>query len=217
MRTLKRLIKAVIFIAFAFLIFNIYLLYKVPVKYEYFIDSISRETGLNKSTILAVIKTESRFNAYSVSNKGAFGLMQVMPKTADYIIKKYNIKIVDKEQLLDAYTNIKIGSFYLKELLNEFKDERVAFAAYNAGPTITRKWFRESKNLSDIEILYSETKEYVKKVEDAKKDYNTFLKYGYRVPKFFSDLVLNFTYKGADKLNAVKKFKDMIDGVINEI
>lgn len=217
MRKLKRLIKAIIYIAFAFFIFNVYLLYKVPIKYEYFIDSVSKETGLSKSTILAVIKTESRFNAYSVSNKGAFGLMQVMPKTADYIIKKYNIKILDATELLDPYTNIKIGSYYLKELLDEFKDEKVALAAYNAGPTITRKWFNESKNLNEIEILYPETKGYVKRVESSKKGYNTFIKYDYRVPKFFSDMVLNFTYRGTDKINAVKKFKNVIDGVINEI
>lgn len=217
MRTLKRLIKAIIFIAFAFLIFNVYLLYKVPVKYEYFIDSVSKETGIDKSTLLAVIKTESRFNRYSVSNKGAFGLMQLMPKTANYIINKYNIRIVDDEQLLDPYTNIRIGAYYLRELFQEFKEEDVAIAAYNAGPTITRKWLNDSKNLNEIEILYPETKEYVKRVREAKDDYNTLLKYGYRVPKFLSDMVLNFTYRGTDKLNSVMKFKKMIDGVINEI
>lgn len=221
MKKLKRLIKTIIFLGFIFLVFNLYLIYRVPVKYEYFVDSVSRETGVDKAIILALIKTESRYNLYSLSPKGAFGLMQVMPLTAEYVKTKYNISIDDNEQFFDPYINIKIGTLYYSELYEKFGDVGLAVAAYNAGPTIAKKWVDEGIVSKADEtyknIPYTETRNYVDRVLKAREDYAMLIKYKYRVPKFLSDLVLNFAHKSTDKINTLKKFTGYLDGVINAI
>lgn len=221
MKKLKRLIKTIIFLGFIFLVFNLYLIYRVPVKYEYFVDSVSRETGVDKAIILALIKTESRYNLYSLSPKGAFGLMQVMPRTAEYVKTKYNISIDDNEQFFDPYINIKIGTLYYSELYEKFGDVGLAVAAYNAGPTIAKKWVDEGIVSKADEtyknIPYTETRNYVDRVLKAREDYAMLIKYKYRVPKFLSDLILNFAHKSTDKINTLKKFTGYLDGVINAI
>lgn len=221
MRKLKKLIKTIIFLGFIFLVFNLYLIYRVPIKYEYFVDSVSKETGVDKAVILALIKTESRYNLYSLSPKGAFGLMQIMPKTAEYVKTKYEIPIEDAEQYFDPYFNIKIGTLYFSELYEKFGDLGLAVAAYNAGPTITKKWGQEGIVSKDDEtyknIPYMETRNYVERVLKSREDYAKLIKYKYRVPKFLSDMVLNFAHKSTDKINTLKKFTGYLDGVINAI
>ena len=97
---------------------------------------------LEPEIIAAVIRTESSFNSQAISNKGASGLMQLMPDTA----KELQVK-----DPLDPEENIIAGSRYLKRQINKFKDIDLALAAYNAGPGNVMKYasippFEETQN-----------------------------------------------------------------------
>jgi len=104
---------------------------------------------LEEALVQAVIKVESNFNPYAVSRKGALGMMQLIPKTAEML------KVKDP---LDPEDNIRGGSRYLRMMLDQFKgDLDLALAAYNAGPTAVRSYGGIPP--------YSETIRYVDKVK----------------------------------------------------
>jgi soluble lytic murein transglycosylase-like protein len=103
---------------------------------------------IDPSLVHAVIKTESNGDPYAVSRKGAMGLMQLMPGTANDL---------DVRNPFDPEDNIEGGTKYLRYLIEKFGgDLTLALAAYNAGPKLVEK----RGSVPEI----SETKQYVKKV-----------------------------------------------------
>lgn len=159
--------------------------YAYPIRFEEEIKNASKEFNVDKALIASVINAESHFRSDVVSNKGAVGLMQIMPSTASWLAKKLvkekgytlngkeekSIKFVSfkNEYLFDEKTNITLGSFYLSYLLNKFKDVDVAICAYNAGEGIVKKWLEDENYSKDGKSLkkipYSETRNYLKKVK----------------------------------------------------
>lgn len=109
---------------------------------ETFIKSLGRQYNVDPDLIKAIIKVESNFDRFATSRKGAKGLMQLMPQTAQFfgVFDVYN-----------PYQNIEAGVRFLRVQLNEFdEDIRLALAAYNAGPEKVKKHngippFRETK------------------------------------------------------------------------
>jgi len=97
----------------------------VLLPYDRIIHEAAGRYGVDADLIAAVIMTESQFNPGAISKKGAKGLMQIMPVTADAL------------ELTNAYSpeeNVRAGSRHLKWLLDRFDgDVRLALAAYNAG------------------------------------------------------------------------------------
>lgn len=119
-----------------------------PPHYGYFefhniIHSVALQQGMDPLLIRAVIKTESDFNPYAVSKKGAQGLMQLMPPTA---------LSLSVNNSFDPGENIRGGVRYLKYLLKRFNNNLIlALAAYNAGETSVLKYkkvppFKETRN-----------------------------------------------------------------------
>lgn len=106
--------------------------------------------NIDPSIIKAVIETESNWNSRAISNKGAMGLMQLMPSTA------IDMNVSNP---FDPEENIEGGTKYLKYLLEKFNGDLIlALAAYNAGPKAVEKY--------GYVPPYTETKQYVKKVLD---------------------------------------------------
>jgi soluble lytic murein transglycosylase-like protein len=101
----------------------------VPVPEARLTDLISRyagENGLDPKLVRAVVQVESGYNAAARSNKGAMGLMQLMPQTAA------SLEVSDP---YDPDENVRAGTAYLRTMLNRFDgDLENALAGYNAGP-----------------------------------------------------------------------------------
>jgi len=88
--------------------------------------------------ILALIAIESSFKNWSVSERGAKGLMQIMPYVAESIAQEMGIEWGGDHTLFNPILNIKMGVHYLSRLLLDFKDPGLALTAYNYGPTYVR-------------------------------------------------------------------------------
>lgn len=124
-------------------------------KYDDHIRRAARMYEVDPLLIKAVIKTESNFDRWAVSKKGAIGLMQLMPETA------YDMNVANP---YDPEDNILGGTCYLRKLLGLFKgDLSLALAAYNAGPTRVK----EHGGVPRI----AETRRYIKKVLRHYKQY----------------------------------------------
>ena len=88
--------------------------------------------------ILALIATESEFYNWAVSEKGAKGLMQIMPYVAESLAQDLGIEWSGDRTLFNPYLNIRMGIHYLSQLMLDFKDVRTALTAYNYGPTYVK-------------------------------------------------------------------------------
>lgn len=100
----------------------------------------SQRLELDPIFVLAVIQTESSFNTKARGTSGEIGLMQILPKTGEWIAKKYKIPWDGEKTLLDPVTNIKIGVAYFAHLRNEFESRAYHYLpAYNMGPKNMRR------------------------------------------------------------------------------
>jgi soluble lytic murein transglycosylase len=141
-----------------------------PKRYGKFISEAAARYRLDPELIRAVIKVESGYNPHAVSARGAMGLMQLMPETAEEM--QVNTPFAAEENIMGgsrylremqvntpfaAEENIMGGSRYLRQLLDLFEgDLRLGLAAYNAGPSRVL----EKRGIPNI----PETKQYVQKV-----------------------------------------------------
>ena len=147
--------------------------YFYPIKYEQEIYSYSKDYGVNPDLVASVINVESGFNKDRVSNKGAIGLMQLMPKTAQWVAEKLG-ENYQKEYLFNPQTNIKYGTYYLSYLINYFSDENLAICAYNAGMGNVNEWLKTENFYGNKKILavpFKETQNYYNKVLKNKRYY----------------------------------------------
>lgn len=148
-------------LVFVFVLIQGFFALVFPIKYNSFVNEYSKTYNLNPSLVYSVILAESKFNPNAKSNSGAMGLMQIMPKTGEFIALSLNEEFFE-ENLYNPQINIKYGCFYLRYLMNKFEDETLSLCAYNAGETVVRGWKDENENFV---IVYPETQKYVKKVK----------------------------------------------------
>lgn len=150
--------------------------YVYPFPYQDVVYRYALEHNISPYLIAAVIRTESKFNPYARSPKGATGLMQLMPETAAWIATQVEYPQFDIKVMTDPDTNIRFGTWYLSSLKREFGDNEVLFlAAYNGGRGNVAQWMSKygwSASFRDIEqIPFRETREYVAKVLRDQKRY----------------------------------------------
>lgn len=98
---------------------------------EQIVRNAAQRHGVKPDLAMAVARSESNLSQQAVSPVGAIGVMQLMPETA---------KALGVRDIHDVRENVDGGVRYLKQLLHSFKDERLAVAAYNAGPEAVRQY-----------------------------------------------------------------------------
>jgi len=167
-------------------------------KFKPYVEQYAKRFGVSENLVYAIIRTESNFNQFAVSSAGAFGLMQIVPTSAGrdaYLHVKGKKWTPSKEYLFDARNNIELGSAYLNILdkrylagiYNTISREYCVISAYNTGSGNVLKTFSEdrtkakkiinSKKPSEVynklrsSLPYKETRRYLKKVVDFKKDF----------------------------------------------
>jgi soluble lytic murein transglycosylase-like protein len=127
-----------------------------PSAYDRLIQQTARAYGVDAALVKAVMHAESAFNPYATSRKGASGLMQLMPATAE----RYGV-----DDIYDPVQNVRAGVHYLKELMHLFDNKyHLVVAAYNAGENAVKEY----KGVPP----YTETRNYVKKVLRFKRRYS---------------------------------------------
>ncbi len=158
------LILTIVILIFLIGCFNAYF---YPMKYNEEIKIYAEKYQVEASLVASVACAESGFNENAISSKGAVGIMQLMPETAEWLCSKIGIDY-DKEKLIDVNYNIEIGTYYLSYLINLFDNQKVALCAYNAGIGNVRNWLKNREYSKDGKTLnkipFDETNNYVKKV-----------------------------------------------------
>ena len=176
-KLIKRTVITLIVLAllFAGFLYGLTILY--PIRYSEIIKEFAEKYDLPPELIYAVIHTESRFRAEAVSRVGASGLMQLMPATAESVAGR--IGLTQPIDLVDPRTNIELGSWYLRDLIDRFEVLDTALAAYNAGRGRVAGWLRDESLSSDgvnlDHIPFGETRRYVERVNNAMPIYRTLL------------------------------------------
>jgi soluble lytic murein transglycosylase len=144
---------------------------RFPMPHKQAVLARTQQIGLDPAYVYGLIRQESRFVSNARSDVGASGLMQVMPQTARWTARKIGLTGFMPQQLGDRDTNIAIGTGYLKLVLDDFAGSMpLAAAAYNAGPSRSRRW-RGQAGAPVMEaaiwvesVPFNETRDYVKKV-----------------------------------------------------
>jgi hypothetical protein len=124
------------------------------------VNDVARQLGLDPNLVVALIAAESAFDPRAVSPKGAIGLMQLMPGTA----QRYGVRPVPgaslRDRLMQPEINVRAGAQFLRDLLLMFPGRLdLALAAYNAGPGAVQ---RAGLRVPD----YPETQNYVRVVTE---------------------------------------------------
>ena len=167
-------------------------------KFKPLVKKYARKYHISETLVYAIIKTESDFNQFAVSGVGAYGLMQIIPRTAGrdaYLYINGKKHTPTKAYLFNANNNIELGvaylnilsKKYLKGIYNPLSREDLVISAYNTGSGNVLKTF--SKNRSRAKQMinrlrpysvyiklrkhlpYVETRNYLKKVVTAKKEF----------------------------------------------
>ncbi len=111
------------------------------------IEDLALQRDLDPRLVQAVVQVESGYNSQAFSNKGAIGLMQLMPGTA---------RDLQVEDPWDVEQNLRGGTSYLRQMLDRFGELELALAAYNAGPEAVVRHAGIPP--------FAETRDYVRKV-----------------------------------------------------
>jgi len=140
-----------------------------PYGFEDIVNNYSSDYGLDPLFTLAVMRQESSFRPDAGSYAGAQGLMQIMPATGASIAKQIGLSGYQDGMLADPEINIQMGTYYLRQQLDNFDGNLVyCLGAYNGGPGAMSGWVSKwgGTNTSEFieNITYLETRDYIKKV-----------------------------------------------------
>lgn len=137
-----------------------------PQPYWSQIVASSQANGLDPYMVAALIRQESAFRPNAVSGAGAYGLMQMLPSVGRTMAREEGIWNFSTMDLLNPYLNIRLGTRYLRQMLDEFGgNAEYAFAAYNAGDFRVKQWRSQNTFAGMPEFVesipFTQTREYV--------------------------------------------------------
>ena len=147
-----------------------------PLDHVAILKQAAKREGVPLSLLLGLVFQESMFEPEATSRSGAMGLMQLMPATAGDLARKLGIAGFRTARAYEPELNVAMGASYLADLIRRFDEswER-ALAGYNGGPTRSQRFWarlpRQDALLFVESIPVKETRLYVKKVLDAKAEY----------------------------------------------
>jgi soluble lytic murein transglycosylase len=149
----------------------------LPLAYPDIIRTEAAANRLPPSLVAAVIYAETKFDPRT-SPAGAEGLMQIEPRTAEFLARRSGGTAFRVSDLATPSVNIAYGCYYLRYLLDEYGGNQVlALAAYNGGETNVNRWIVRARaaghDLGVDDIPFPETRAYVEKVLQAQRDYRS--------------------------------------------
>lgn len=141
------------------------------------IENYASQYGVDPLLVVSVIREESKFFPKSESHKGAKGLMQLMPTTAQSIAESLGDKTYSEDDLLEPEKNIQYGTWYLASLQRVFDNNTtLVTAAYNGGRGHVQRWIKDGQldpnNIRIQDIPFKETRDYVGRVLKSYEKYN---------------------------------------------
>ncbi len=141
---------------------------RFPTQYSQFVSQNAQSNHLPPEFVYSIIRQESAFHPQIVSPVGAKGLMQMMPRTAKLISKRYHIAYRNEKELFNPQKNIQLGTRYLNDLNQHLKHPLLVAAAYNAGPSAVQAWIKKYPApdiITWIDTLpWRETRNYLKNI-----------------------------------------------------
>jgi soluble lytic murein transglycosylase len=140
-----------------------------PLPYRKSLEEYCRAQMLDPYLMAALIRQESEFNPNAVSRANARGLAQVMPATGRQLSRKLGIPRFRTAMLFTPDTNLKLGTYYLKELSDELQGKwEATLASYNAGKSHVTTWLAAGNYREPAEFVesipFNETRAYVQSV-----------------------------------------------------
>jgi soluble lytic murein transglycosylase len=137
-----------------------------PLEHRALIRDAARDHDLDPALVAAVIYEESGWDERAVSERGAVGLMQLLPSTAKDVASGTGGTRFRVADLRLARVNVRYGTHYLRLLLDRYGGSPVmALAAYHAGPRSVDRWAAEASGKLDVDAIpFPGTREYVGEV-----------------------------------------------------
>jgi soluble lytic murein transglycosylase len=146
-----------------------------PLDYWDLIRRHASARKLDPYLIAALVAQESTFDAEIRSSANAYGLMQILPSTGKNLARSLRIRRFSTSTLIDPEANIRMGTLYFRNLVDELGGTHYALASYNAGEHRVVRWIAERGDLPRDEFIddipYPETQNYVKRILGTAEDY----------------------------------------------
>jgi len=124
----------------------------------------SQDRNVDYRLVLALMEVESGYRSHVISPDGSRGIMQLKPATARAIAREADLSYKGRVDLFDPRTNIRIGVYFLSQLLDEFKTVRKALYAYNVGPN------RAKRSIAKLPMHKDPNSQFTRRVMQAFQD-----------------------------------------------
>jgi soluble lytic murein transglycosylase len=139
-----------------------------PKPYWLDLTTYSSRNGLDPYLVASLVRQESAFNPNAVSRASAVGLMQLLPKVGRGVARQEKLKHFNATQLFMPSTNLRLGTRYLRTMVDKFGSFEYALAAYNAGSDRVEDWLGAGRYRDPQEFVesipFTETREYVENI-----------------------------------------------------
>ncbi|MFZ9036410.1 MAG: transglycosylase SLT domain-containing protein [Francisellaceae bacterium] len=141
---------------------------RFPKAYLTEVDAAAKKFNLNPALILSIMRQESVYRVMAKSYADAYGLMQLLPSTAQFLANRYKLPYEGESSLYKPAVNVMLGAANLDFLDGLFKGNVIlGLASYNAGQGNVAKWLPDHEMAADkwVEIIpYGETRTYIKNI-----------------------------------------------------